>query len=290
MSIRSISAVFEISRNTVRGYVRQFQECGLTMEKLQSIPEHHLQEMFCSGIEHSKQPSARQKELEALLPEYAARVKRKGVTVKSLYEEYIRSHPGGYQRSAFGRYLQRYTLSTRAVGHVEHYAGDQMYIGYAGDKLEIVDAETGDVRIVDVFVAILPCSHYTDCEASWSQRKEDLIKSCENALHFFGGMSELIERIGLEQIVDSVYLIAFYSILAIGRGENHGGGSRQTFNETHTVEVGHIDVAEDAVYHFFFENPLGLIGTMAFGHKFEKRYSLDVGSKLLQSQWLVVDC
>ena len=98
MSIRSISAVFEISRNTVRRYVRQFQECGLTMEKLQSIPEHHLQEMFCSGIEHSKQPSARQKELEALLPEYAARVKRKGVTVKSLYEEYIKSHPGGYHR------------------------------------------------------------------------------------------------------------------------------------------------------------------------------------------------
>jgi hypothetical protein len=78
MSIRSISAVFEISRNTVRRYVRQFQESGLTMETLQSIPEHHLQEMFCSGVEHSKQPSARQKELEALLPEYAARAKRKG--------------------------------------------------------------------------------------------------------------------------------------------------------------------------------------------------------------------
>lgn len=202
MSIRSISAVFEISRNTVRGYVRQFQECGLTMEKLQSIPEHHLQEMFCSGIEHSKQPSARQKELEALLPEYAARVKRKGVTVKSLYEEYIKSHPGGYQRSAFGRYLQRYTLSTRAVGHVEHYAGDQMYIGYAGDKLEIVDAETGDVRIVDVFVAILPCSHYTYCEASWSQRKEDLIKSCENALHFFGGVPMAIVPDNLKSAAD----------------------------------------------------------------------------------------
>jgi len=117
--------------------VRQFQECGLTMEKLQSIPEHHLQEMFCSGIEHSKQPSARQKELEALLPGYAARVKRKGVTVKSPYEEYIKSHPGGYQRSAFGRYLQRYTLSTRAAGHVEHYAGDQMYIGYAASLRQV---------------------------------------------------------------------------------------------------------------------------------------------------------
>ena len=78
-------------------------------------------------------------------------------------------------------------LSTRAVGHVEHYAGDQMYIDYAGDKLEVVDAVTGEVKLVEVFVAILPCSHYTYCEAVWSQRKEDLIKGCENALHFFGG-------------------------------------------------------------------------------------------------------
>ena len=201
MSIRSISAVFEISRNTVRRYVRQFRECGLTMEKLQSIPEHHLQEMFCSGVEHSKQPSARQKELEALLPEYAARVKRKGVTLKSLYEEYKTSHPDGYQRSAFGKYLQRYTLSTRAVGHVEHYAGDQMYIDYAGDKLEIVDAETGEVRCVEVFVAILPCSHYTYCEASRSQRKEDLIRSCENALHFFGGVPMAIVPDNLKSAV-----------------------------------------------------------------------------------------
>ena len=201
MSIRSISAVFEISRNTVRKYVRQFQESGLTVEKLQSIPEHHLQEMFCSGIEHSKTPSDRQKELEALLPDYAARMKRKGVTIKSLHEEYRQAHPDGYQRSAFGRYLQRYTLSTRAVGHVEHYAGDQMYIDYAGDKLEIVDSETGEVRSVEVFVAILPCSHYTYCEASWSQRKEDLIKSCENALHFFGGVPMAIVPDNLKSAV-----------------------------------------------------------------------------------------
>ena len=51
-----------------------------------------------------------------------------------------------------------------------------------------MDAETGEVRGVEVFVAILPCSHHTYCEASWSQRKEDLVRSCENALHFFGGV------------------------------------------------------------------------------------------------------
>ena len=38
----------------------------------------------------------------------------------------------------------RYRMVTHVVGHVEHYAGDQMYIDFAGDKLEVVDS-AGDV-------------------------------------------------------------------------------------------------------------------------------------------------
>lgn len=187
MGIRSISYTFGVSRNTVRKYVRIFQESGLTLEKFQKIPEHRLQELF--GIDERREsvPSQRQLELEALLPDYATRLRQKGVTVTSLFEEYRDAHPDGYRHSSFGRYLQRYTLSTRAVGQVDHYAGDQMYIDYAGDRLEVVDDETGEVAKVEVFVAVLPCSHYTYCEAARSQQKDDLIRSCENALRFFGG-------------------------------------------------------------------------------------------------------
>lgn len=46
-----------------------------------------------------------------------------------------------------------------------------MYIDFAGDKLEVVDSENGECRSVEVFVAILPCSHYTYCEAVWSQSR-----------------------------------------------------------------------------------------------------------------------
>ena len=63
-----------------------------------------------------------------------------------------------------------------------------MYIDFAGDKLEVVDSENGECRRVEVFVAILPCSHYTYCEAVWSQSRQDLIRACENALHLYGGV------------------------------------------------------------------------------------------------------
>ena len=152
------------------------------------MPSARIQEMFSEGVGRNREPSQRQLELEALLPEYAARLSRRGVTVKTLYEEYRETHPDGYRHASFGNYLMRYRMVTHVVGHVEHYAGDQMYIDFAGDKLEVVDSESGECRSVEVFVAILPCSHYTYCEAVWSQSRQDLIKACENALHFYGGV------------------------------------------------------------------------------------------------------
>ena len=187
MSIKSISCAFHVSRNTVRKYVRRYQESGLSPDELMSMREDKLQDLFLDSCNRSRKPSSRMEELEALLPDYVKRLSHKGVSVKSLHDEYLREHPGGYLYSTFKRAVRRQKYQVRAIGHVEHLAGDQMYIDYAGDKLEIVDAETGEVRSVEVFVAILPCSHYTYCEAVWSQKKEDLISACENALHFFGG-------------------------------------------------------------------------------------------------------
>ena len=187
MAIKSISSAFHVSRNTVRKYVRRYQESGLTPEQLMTMSEEKLQEMFLDDRNRSRKPTPRKEALEALVPDYVKRLSRKGVTVKSIHEEYLREHPDGYLYSNFKRAIRQYKYQVRPVGHVEHPAGDQMYVDYAGGKLEIVDAETGEVRSVEVFVAILPCSHYTYCEAVWSQKKEDLIVACENALHFFGG-------------------------------------------------------------------------------------------------------
>ena len=82
MGIKQISRSFELSRNTVRRYVRLFQECGIPIKELAAMPSARIQEMFSEGVGRNREPSQRQLELEALLPEYAARLSRRGVTVK----------------------------------------------------------------------------------------------------------------------------------------------------------------------------------------------------------------
>lgn len=187
MGIKSIASAFDISRNTVRRYVRMFEESGIPAEKLPAMSSGQLQQLFGLPNARETEPSERQIELEALLPEYASRLSRKGVTIKMLYQEYREKYPDGYRHSAFGLKLNQFMLQTSAIGHVEHRAGDQMYVDFAGDRLEVVDEITAEVKKVEVFVAILPCSQYTYCEAVWSQKKDDFIKACENAIRFYGG-------------------------------------------------------------------------------------------------------
>jgi transposase len=78
------------------------------------------------------------------------------------------------------------------VMHLEHKAGDKLYVDFAGEKLSILDGDSGEIREVEVFVAVLGCSQLTYVEAVYSQKKEDLIRACEHALHFYGGVPQAI--------------------------------------------------------------------------------------------------
>ena len=188
MGIKETANTFHISRNTVRKYVRLFISSGKPTAQLLELTEEQLRDMFgCTEFRH-REPSQRQLELDALIPGYVARLSRKGMTVRKLFNEYREGHPDGFQESVFKRAVRQYRFHTTVVGHVEHYAADQMYIDFAGDRLTVVDEMTGEIKKAEMFVAILPFSHYTYCEAVWSQRKEDLIKACQNAFQYFEGV------------------------------------------------------------------------------------------------------
>ena len=42
--------------------------------------------------------------------------------------------------------------------HIDHKAGDKVYVDYAGEKLYFVNPQTGEVISVEVFLAILGAS------------------------------------------------------------------------------------------------------------------------------------
>lgn len=146
MGIKETAATFHTSRNTVRKYVRLFLSSEKSIEQLLSLSDGQLLEMFgCTESRH-REPSSKRIELEALLPGYVSRLTRKGASVRKLFKEYHAEYPDGLRLSSFKRAVREYKFHTKVVGHVEHYAADQMYIDFTGDRLEVVDEMTGETK------------------------------------------------------------------------------------------------------------------------------------------------
>jgi transposase len=128
-------------------------------------------------------------------------LKRKGVTRLLLWEEYKLKHPDGYGKSQFKNYFAQWRAQVNPSMHIEHKAGDKLYVDFAGHKLSIIDKQTGEVQPVEVFVAILGASQLTYVEAVMTQQKEDFIAACEGALHYYGGVPSAIVPDNLKSAV-----------------------------------------------------------------------------------------
>ena len=182
---KQISTLTGLSRNTVKKYLQKFVALKLTYADVDAMNDYQLDLLFTPQLPVPR--DERYEQLQNLLPDLEKQLKRRGVTRLSLWEAYRQQYPNGYGRSRFNQYIQDYTGRSQPTMHLEHKAGDKLFIDFAGEKLSLTDQHSGEVKEVEVFVAILGCSQLTYVEAVFSQKKEDLIRACENALHYFGG-------------------------------------------------------------------------------------------------------
>lgn len=184
-AVKAMATMVRTSRNTIKKYIRIWNTLGLSYDEFCTKSDEELALLFSVKVSTAA-PNPRLEELELLLPGYCKKLSRRGVTTTQLHQEYLAAHPDGYSISQFRANIRRHLQLSKAVMHIEHKAGDKMYVDYAGDKLHLTLPD-GTHKPVEVFVAILGCSQLTYVEATESQRKDDFIRSCENALHFYGG-------------------------------------------------------------------------------------------------------
>lgn len=185
-SKKKISELTGASRNTVKKYIQMFHRERLTFEQLSEMTDHALEQLF--GPTEPVIKDVRFEELQALLPLMEMQLKRKGMTILLLFEQYKKEYPSGFGITQFYKYLRYFLKRVQPVMHLQHKAGDKLYIDFAGHKLSILDMDSGEIREVEVFVAVLGCSQLTYVEALYSQKKEDLIRACEYALHYYSSV------------------------------------------------------------------------------------------------------
>ena len=200
--MRSIGERTGLPRNTVKKYIRLFLASGKTPGELELMNDTDLEQMFLEmTTRRHLEDEPRYKTLEAFFPVMEKALKIRGNTKEKLWQQYFELHPDGYRQSQFKEHYLRWLKVRNPVMHIEHKAGEKMYVDYAGEKLEIIDPVSGVVVPVEVFVAVLGASQLTYVEATMSQQKEDFIMSCENALHYFGGVPNVIVTDNLKSAV-----------------------------------------------------------------------------------------
>jgi hypothetical protein len=72
--------------------------------------------------------------------------------------------------------------------HFDHEPAASMMFDFAGDKIPLVDHQTGEINQCPVLVCTLPFSGFTYIEAMLSAKRERLLKALNNALSYFGGV------------------------------------------------------------------------------------------------------
>lgn len=188
-SLRSIAHAVGASRNTVKKYLRLIEIKGYSNDELLNEEDERLEALLADPDQAS---STRFQSLQRMFPYIEKELKRTGVTRWILWGEYKEKHTDGYSYSQFCEHLQRWMETRSATMHFDHDPGDQMYIDYAGKKLQIVDPSTGELTDVEVYVAVLGYSQLTYLQAVASQKKEDFISATEKALHYFGGVPRVL--------------------------------------------------------------------------------------------------
>lgn len=199
MSSREIQQHLRISRTTVLRYIGIYKDKSLNYEQTVQMSDAQLEALFIDD------PSGSENEKHNKLYTYFAKeekeLKSPGVTLQQWWTEYKAIYPDGFSYPHFCWLFRAWRKQSEVTMHIEHKAGDKMFVDYTGKKLQITDRKTGQTKEVEVLVSILGSSQLIYVEATYTQQKEDFIYGVQNALWYFGGTPKAIVTDNLKTAV-----------------------------------------------------------------------------------------
>jgi transposase len=188
LSTRQIAASLAVGRTTLQGYLDRARDADLAWPLPPEMSDTDLERLIFPR-------TARDLSNRATQPDWAhvhRELRRKGVTLSLLWEEYRADHPEGYGYSRFCEIYTQWEGKLSPVMRQRHPAGERLFVDYAGHTIDVIDPMTGEVRTAQLFVAALGASSYTFAEATWTQSLPDWIASHVHAFAFLGGVTAQI--------------------------------------------------------------------------------------------------
>ena len=188
LSERVIARSCSTSRSTVADYIRRAAAAGLTWPLPENQSDSQLSELLY--------PKTQEPTLKAtFLPDWEKthlELRRKGVTLRLLWVEYLEKYPQGYGYSQYCQLYRNWAGKIQPTMRLDHKAGEKMFVDYCGQTISVIDPITGEIQEAEIFVAVLGASSYTYVEAQWHQDLPNWTGGHVRAYLFFGGVTEVV--------------------------------------------------------------------------------------------------
>ena len=187
LSYAQIARAVGIGKGTVGKFLLLARAAGVDWAVAQTLSDDELEaRLYCPAVPRSS------RQLE---PDYAwihQELKRPGVTLQLLWEEYQRGSEPAYKYTSFCVKYRAWALGLKRSMRQTHIAGERLFVDYAGQTVPVIDAASGETRRAQIFVAVLGASNYTFACATATQTAADWVGSIIDALEFMGGVPRLI--------------------------------------------------------------------------------------------------
>ena len=188
-SAREVGRQLGVARSTVQDNLERAKKAGLAWPLAPDLTDDVLEQRLFSKAGYI--PGVRRRP-EPDWATLAREMKRPGVNLQVLWEEYRDIHRTGYGYSRFCDLFREFERRLSPVMRQHHVAGDKLFVDYSGKKVGIVDPATGVVREAEIFVGVLGASNYTYAEATFTQSLPDWIGAHVRMFRFLGGVPRLL--------------------------------------------------------------------------------------------------
>ena len=187
MSYRKISGATGAGKTQAAEYVRRAQAAGITWPVPEGIDDAELERRLFPVADDS---ATRRPAID--WPAIQRELKRRGVTLALLWQEYLAEHANGYSYTRFCELYGEWRKHLSATMRQTHVAGEKLFVDWAGDTIGVLDPATGEVRNARIFVAALGASNFTYAEARWTETLSDWIGAHVNAFAAIGGVPQAL--------------------------------------------------------------------------------------------------
>ena len=188
LSNRAIARGVNSTHSVVGECLKRVREAGLCWPLPAVLDESRLEQLLYPP---PPAPSTR----DMPLPNWAElhqELRKKGVTLLLLWEEYRQAHPDGYRYSRFCELFRKWQKRLNPSLRQTHKAGEKCFVDYAGPTVAVIEPDTGEFAEAALFVGVLGASSYTYAEAHFGQTLPNWTSAHVRMFSYFGGSTAVL--------------------------------------------------------------------------------------------------